>query len=375
MERSDVNILTAARSTAIALVTGALVLMTPSPSFAAVGTQPLPSWQTNGTVHTVLYTGGRVYLGGDFTQLRSSDGSQVVTRNRIAAIDLASGGVVAGFNPDANMRVSALATDGTSIFAGGAFTTIGGLGGRHRLAALDPATGQARAGWAVGGKVEALAVGGSRLYVGGTFTVFEGVGRQYLAAVDIASGALDTGWTPSPDARVRALDYADGAVFAGGDFLAVDGAAHRRISRLHPTNGSAAGFTGSAGGAVWGLSAVGSRVYLAIGGAGGACSALNAATGRLHWEVATNGNSHGIALIDGTVYCGGHFGGSASFGGETRYKLAAVNDATGRVDPFAPRVNSATGVLALDTDGTHLFAGGAFTRVTRLYQQGVAIFE
>jgi hypothetical protein len=48
-----------------------------------------------------------------------------LSRNRIAALD-ASGAAVAAWDPDANGLVHGLALSGSTVYAGGAFTTIGG---------------------------------------------------------------------------------------------------------------------------------------------------------------------------------------------------------------------------------------------------------
>jgi hypothetical protein len=117
-------------------------------------------------------SGSTVYAGGYFTSV----GGQ--TRNRIAAIDAL--GNATGWNPDAsgsgNFNVRALAVSGSTVYAGGYFTSIGGQT-RNRIAALD-ASGNATgwnptAGWnpdAYPDEVYALAVSSGKVYIGGAFT-------------------------------------------------------------------------------------------------------------------------------------------------------------------------------------------------------------
>ena len=81
-----------------------------------------------------------------------------------------------------------------------------------------------------------------------------------------------------------------------------------------------------------------------------------------------------MALLDGLLYVGGHYGGANSFGGQTRYKLAAVIPATGAVTSFAPRVNTPLGVFEVHAAGNHLYIGGDFTRVSRASQPHFARF-
>jgi len=102
-----------------------------------------------------------------------------VTRNRLAAIDAATGavtGAVTPWNPGANGRVNDLAMSGDIIYVGGEFWEIGGEA-RNRLAAIDAATGavnpwdpqMSELWWGYGSyfvRVNALAVSGGVVYVG-----------------------------------------------------------------------------------------------------------------------------------------------------------------------------------------------------------------
>src|SRR5207244_484027 len=95
-----------------------------------------------------------------------------------------------------NGGVSALAVSGSTVYAGGSFTSIGGQP-RSRAAALDAATGLATA-WNPGAsdRVLALAVSGSTVYAGGFFTNVGGQLRKYVAALDAATG-LAIAWNPA----------------------------------------------------------------------------------------------------------------------------------------------------------------------------------
>ena len=48
---------------------------------------PDPSWQTNGRVRAIVYSGTTVYIGGEFTEVRPPGGGAPVARNHLAAID------------------------------------------------------------------------------------------------------------------------------------------------------------------------------------------------------------------------------------------------------------------------------------------------
>ena len=157
--------------------------------------------------------------GGAFTGL----GAPVTTRNRIVAID-ATGAPVSTWNPNASGVVSALAisSDGTKIYAGGAFTTIGGQT-RNRIAALDSTTGAATT-WDpnASNTVVSLALSpdGSTVYAGGTFTTIGGQTRNRIGGIATAGTGLATAFNPnSGTTTVSALAVSSDSstVYAGGD--------------------------------------------------------------------------------------------------------------------------------------------------------------
>src|SRR5829696_6044460 len=120
-----------------------------------------PAWQTNGTVWTMAYANGAVYLAGDFTRVRppgATLGVNEVARTYMAAFD--TSGNLLPFNHTFNVRPSVIvrSPDGTRIYVGGDFTPVDGQT-RTRLAAFDTATG-ALTTWAprAGAAVKALAV-------------------------------------------------------------------------------------------------------------------------------------------------------------------------------------------------------------------------
>ena len=90
--------------------------------------------------------------------------------------------------------VLALAVSGSTVYAGGQFSAVGGQT-RDGIAALDASTGLATAwnpdasanGWR--GSLKALAVSGSRVYAGGSFTSIGGQPRAHIAALDAGSPA------------------------------------------------------------------------------------------------------------------------------------------------------------------------------------------
>ncbi|WP_372791979.1 delta-60 repeat domain-containing protein, partial [Paraconexibacter sp.] len=137
----------------------------------------------NGTVRAAVPDGsGGYYIGGEFTQVGT------VPRNRIAHI-AADGTVNPSFDPNVNGSVLALALSGSTLYAGGSFNganSVNGTTTRNRLAAFDIATGTDTSfNPNVNGSVLALAVSGTTLYAGGLFSsVNTTTTRNRLAAFD-----------------------------------------------------------------------------------------------------------------------------------------------------------------------------------------------
>lgn len=127
--------MTFARRALVPVAAFAGLLLHAVPALAMLAPSPDAPWATaNGRVLTIARVNGVVYVGGKFTQMIDPSGA-VLARNHLAAISAADGHVLP-WNPGANNFVRALAvsTDGTKIYIGGDFTTLGGAA-RTRLAA------------------------------------------------------------------------------------------------------------------------------------------------------------------------------------------------------------------------------------------------
>lgn len=367
------------------------------PAWADVATKPARTWGTNGRVNAVLPIGDRIFVGGTFTSVIDTSGRSYPARN-LAVFSATTGAADLAFGVVTNNSVFALATDGAStLYLGGTFGTVtnGGTASRSGLAAVDITTG-AVSSWAPsvsGGQVDALAysAGTGSIYAGGNFASVVGAGgtfspNGFIAKIAAVTGAVDTGFSTAPSGRVRSLNVAadgSGRLFLGGDFLSVSGASRSKsLAAVGLATGAvSAGFVPEATNQtklapVFDITSDLNRVYVAAGGSGGACTALAVATGDLVWTAHSNGNMQSVRLIGPTLYCGGHYGGTGSFLGANRQKLAAVVAATGALLPFNPKVNTPLGVWSLGTQlgDPNLYIGGDFTKVTRVAQPHFAMF-
>ncbi|WP_199183380.1 LamG-like jellyroll fold domain-containing protein [Cryobacterium sp. Y82] len=196
-----------------------------------VSADSLPTAQINGVVWAQLIVGDTVYVGGEFTRSRpagAAAGVNEVVRNNLLAYNLTTGVLVASFNPNVNGAVRALtvSTDGSRLFAGGAFTSVGGVS-RYRVAAFDVQSGALVPGWApvLNAGVKALTYAGNSVYVGGTFTSASGQSRARMAAFSGSTGAL-VPWSGTPaGGSINALVASpDGSkVIIGGSFTTYNG--------------------------------------------------------------------------------------------------------------------------------------------------------
>lgn len=365
---------------------------------ADIGNTPTRTWgvgpatATSATsvkprVLTILPVGDRIYVGGTFDRVIDPSGVSYSVKN-LAVFSASTGVADLSFGATTNKTVTSLSTDGTSLFVGGTFGNVNGVA-RMGLAAVDLGTGALNS-WnpsVTYGQVDALAYASGSVYAGGNFTSVTGgtgTSQAFLAKIDATSAAVDPSWAPAPNDRVRSVTIAadgTGRLFLGGDFTSVSATTGtNRLAAVLLTNGAldttfrAAPTNGTAYAPIFDLTSDATHVYVAAGGSGGACTALNSLSGAVAWSGHANGNLQSVRLSGGLLYCGGHFSGTASFMGQARQKLASVDAATGALTAFAPKVNSALGTWALASDATHVYLGGDFSKVSGTLQPHFAMF-
>ena len=180
-------------------------------------TGDVTSWNpdANGTVLALAKSsdGTRIFAGGDFTSVKGK------SRARLAKIYADTGGV-SSWNPGASSTVRALVVKSSSVFAGGTFSTVKGVT-VNGLAKISGSSGSVSSDFKPrpngGVRSLALAHDGSRLYVGGNFTTIGGSSRRYLAAVSTSSGSARS-FAPNPDFVVFSVAAGpEGSrIYAGG---------------------------------------------------------------------------------------------------------------------------------------------------------------
>jgi hypothetical protein len=172
----------------------------------------------DGTVLAITQVGNRIVVGGTFTSVSPSgsftDTSDDLARRGLFAFNATTGRIDTTFDPGVDGEVRSLDTDGTHVFASGAFASVNGDPGIKRLVKLDMTGTPVPAFEAVPNAVaNEVVVRGSRVYIGGGFTSVRSRGVTYqldrLAVLDAVAG------TPDP----AAMDFDFSGVYdpANGD--------------------------------------------------------------------------------------------------------------------------------------------------------------
>ncbi|WP_326665589.1 LamG domain-containing protein [Streptomyces sp. NBC_00385] len=398
-----------AAAAALCLLAGALsaaaggspaAALTPPVSITA---DDLTTWQTNGIVWSMAASAdGVVYAGGTFSTVRPPDapaGTSEQPAVNFAAFDAASGaptGCSLSFtlsSGTATVRSLVLSPDGDTLYAGGQFGAVNGVGVSN-IAAVDTATCTPRENFkvAVSATVRALAVTDDTVYLGGDFNSVAGQTRNKFAAV--TTGAQLKPFTANTDEVGRAVEVTpDGShVVIGGDFFTVNGTNSHALAVVDATTGaldkSYPGFIPNTS-TVQDLTSDATQFYTANEGTGGGVFdgriALDLGTFSQVWRDTCLGATQALLVHNGVLYSGSHAHDCASMGefpDQPRKHLLAqavddpkllpwfpdTNDGIG--EPVGPRVMAQT-----DKGGRHyLWVGGEFTTVNGSAQQGLTRF-
>lgn len=166
------------------------------------------AWNPQVSPRAMALSGTTLYLGGSFSTVAGQP------RERLAAIDVNTAELLP-WNPGATEAVSSLTVSSAgSVFASGAFLTIGGLA-RHHLAEIDGAG--AVTPWIADARPEGAMLtssGVGTLIVSSALTARGNVARTGLAAFDLTTGAL-LPWAPVTVESVRFLAATAGRVYVG----------------------------------------------------------------------------------------------------------------------------------------------------------------
>jgi hypothetical protein len=207
---------------------------------ATTGT-PDPNWTPSadeispnkyGSVRALAFPedGSRLYAGGYF---QSISGQQT---GNLVALDPTTGVLDGGFRPNEGNGIQSMAVSGGRVFVGTGDELEG-------IEAFDAVSGQLA--WRLGygthtppeGDVQAIDVSddGGTVYAGGHFNRMSEYERHRLVAVDAATGTIDAQWSPyvaGGDLGVWAVESYGPRLYAGGDFTGVANRPQARFTQF-----------------------------------------------------------------------------------------------------------------------------------------------
>ena len=347
---------TALSALMVVTISVAALIAGPATDALALSQTADATWTTNGYVFATAQFGNVLFIGGTFTQVRSTPpatpGGTIVHVQNLAAIDMTTGAAIASFHPlvsetefaaSKKAGVQALAVVGGTLYVGGQFNAVDGQM-HHDLAAIhiDPValTGTVDATFnpvfGVPGSanqnltfVYKILPGPGGLYVGGAFTMVS----TYLSSKIVElnyDGSIDTFFrTKGVNGAVRDMAFsADGhTIFAVGAFGVFNGVSRQSIVRIDAVTGANSPWAIPAGGVIvgspssphpnvmtcWSVAVTATRLFVGCGRTPNYAAAYrldNGNSGDRAWLYNTSGNIQAIALsADGqSLYIGGHFG-------------------------------------------------------------------
>jgi hypothetical protein len=207
-----------------------------------------------GFVRAIDVSGDDVYAGGVFSSVGGILANRVAKWNGSAWSALGSG--IAG---PTTMQVRSITHSGNDVYFGGVFTNIGGINATN-IAKWDGANWSALGG-SLNSNVNALAVSGGELYAGGAFTM---AGTLPVNRVAKWAGA---GWLllgTGMNSNVNALATGpNGDVYAGGTFTSAGGITANKVAKWNNATGWTPLGNGINFGVVAALAVNGSNVYAA----------------------------------------------------------------------------------------------------------------
>ncbi|MFE6664628.1 LamG-like jellyroll fold domain-containing protein [Streptomyces sp. NPDC057697] len=396
---------------ALCLLAGALTAAASGGTPATALTPPvsltaddLTTWQTNGIVWAMAASdAGVVYAGGTFSTVRppgAAAGTSERAAVNFAAFDAATGeptGCSLSFTVSsgtATVRALALSPDQKTLYVGGQFGSVSGVGVSN-FAAIDTATCTPRQDFKVSvtATVRALAVTADTVYLGGDFNSVAGQTRNKFAAV--TTGAVLKPWKANTDEVGRAVELTpDGRhVLIGGDFFTVNGTTSHALAVVDATTGAVAksypaGFIPDTS-TVQDLTTDATGFYTANEGTGGGVFdgriALNLSNFEQRWRDTCLGATQAVLVHNGVLYSGSHAHDCSSMGefpDQPRKHLLAQSVDDPKLLPWFPDTNDGIGepvgprVMAQTDKGGHhyLWVGGEFTTVNGAAQQGLTRF-
>ena len=241
--------------------------------------------------------------------------------------------------PETNGKVYAVAIKGDTAYIGGYFTIVGGLN-RNYLAAINIRTGAVlnwNPGW-MDGFVNTITVSKTAIYVGGQFSIIGTQHRSSIAAFDATTGNL-TNWNPTLVIKqsglptVNHLLLSDNKLFVTGYFDSINGQAILKNSFQQ-------------------------------------FAVLDTVTGQILNWFTPNGNIYTAITTNNTFYVGGDFN---TIGGQSRTALAAVYLSNNTISNWNPNPNGRISKIIMKNG--KIYVGGTFSTMGSSFKNGLCYID
>ena len=231
---------------------------------AGDGTPTAFNPDTDNAVYSIALAPGdaTLFAAGGFSNV-NLHGGYGVPRNFIAGFNTTTG-IPTDFNPTPNSAASSVATDGTTVVAGGVFTFVNRIA-RTNVAAVDAMTGVVRPGFAsdADGVVFDLLLKNGSLFAAGNFTHIGGVAQKYVAKLNSLTGSVSDTFNPVLNGTAYALASTGNHLFVGGAFTVVNGHSRSYAASLNMTSGDLGPWAPPLTDMVGIISIVGNKLYVA----------------------------------------------------------------------------------------------------------------
>lgn len=300
----------------------------------------------SGTVRSMVFIGGNLYVGGNFLQANSGmifPNQDVVDALRVARWDGAQWHALeSGSGNGMSAFVHALATNGSELFVGGWFSeaNVGDPQPANNIVAWTGSSWTALEYGALA-TIRAVVVDGDDVFIGGDFTSI-GTAVAPIAANRVAHwngqswSALGSSGGNGVNGPVAALALSADSLYVGGNFTVANAGGPSASSHGRGGGGTNANRIARWNGTTW--------------------SQLGTAGGN-----GTNGMVHALAIDGNDVYIGGDFS-TVNIGNPMTANNIVRWDGSGWFPLGNSGGNGMNGlVAALAIGGDDLYAGGDFT--------------
>jgi hypothetical protein len=348
----------------------------------------------NGTVRAIEHVGTNIWLGGNFSQVKSRDGTVVANVSNLAVFDSQTNQYknIAPKLGGTDSEVWDMSIYGQNVLIAGKFS--GPSSTQKNLLLVDGNTGKVIQWYNAPSLKSALAAPNvGRVYGGGvSLTAFELGGTKLWTAYKTTVNTTLYPDAPTPGYRDLELDADGQTIWAACACDTVDGKAAKALVKLR-TDGMpvTSSWLAEADPASWGMSVAQANgaLYLGAGGSDYLAKYDNGptATGSRSWVRDTSGSVQVVEVMNGQLVIGGHFWEVADqlndscghgrstdtldLNGEcqTRKGIAAYSF-EGVLEPnwdpmYAGKYSL---VWALHVEGTRLHTGGEFLTVNGVTQ-------